>query len=80
MPARALMGLSGAVTGYCAAAQSSTRWAYARQQCERTVAGVRRGIRAWPAGESAAERKLGLLGERLIGLALERLDRHPELG
>lgn len=55
-------------------------WLVHVEKCDRNVAAVRRGIRAWPAGESAAERKLGLLDERLVGLALERLARHPELG
>jgi O-acetyl-ADP-ribose deacetylase (regulator of RNase III) len=48
-------------------------WLIEREHCEPTVAGVRTGLKNWPAGAGAAERKLKLFDERLIGLALERI-------
>jgi hypothetical protein len=48
-------------------------WLVAREGAEPTLAGVREGLRLWPAGESAAKRKEKLFGDRLIELALERL-------
>ena len=41
--------------------------------CEATVAGLRRGLADWPGGPGAADRKLGLFDDRMLGLALERL-------
>lgn len=48
-------------------------WLLTRENAEPTVAGIRKAIRAWPAGEAAAKRKLRLFDERSIGFALERL-------
>ena len=48
-------------------------WLIAREHCEPSVGGIRNGLKNWPAGTVAAERKLRLFDERLIGLALERL-------
>jgi hypothetical protein len=48
-------------------------WLIEREQCEASIAGIRAGLRNWPAGAGAAERKLRLFNERLIGLALERI-------
>jgi O-acetyl-ADP-ribose deacetylase (regulator of RNase III) len=48
-------------------------WLVERERCEATLAGIREGLRRWPAGPAAAERKLRLFNDRLIGLALERL-------
>ncbi len=40
---------------------------------------VRHGLRAWP-GSNAAERKIRLFDDRLIGLAIKRLhERGPDL-
>jgi len=48
-------------------------WLLERERCEPTVAAVREGLRRWPAGDEAAERKLRLFDERAIGIALDRL-------
>lgn len=47
-----------------------------RQGVETTVQAMAAGIRKWPGGEKAAERKTKIFDERLIGLALERLEEH----
>jgi O-acetyl-ADP-ribose deacetylase (regulator of RNase III) len=48
-------------------------WLIEREHCEGNLAGIREGLRRWPAGPAAAERKQRLFDDRLIGLALERL-------
>jgi O-acetyl-ADP-ribose deacetylase (regulator of RNase III) len=48
-------------------------WLIEREHKESTVEGIRTGLREWPAGESAAERKLRLFDDRLIQLALDQL-------
>lgn len=41
--------------------------------CEPNVDGVRTGLADWPGGAEAAARKLELFDERVVGMALERL-------
>ena len=48
-------------------------WLIAREGAEPTLAGVREGLRRWPAGDPAATRKERLFSDRLIVLALARL-------
>lgn len=48
-------------------------WLIAKEHREPTVEGIRAGLRAWPAGQEAAERKLRLFNDRFIGLAIEQL-------
>ncbi len=48
-------------------------WLIEREGCVATVPAVRDGLSRWPAGPEAAERKLRLFNERLLGLALGRL-------
>jgi hypothetical protein len=48
-------------------------WLVEREHCEPTLAGIRLGLANWPAGKPAAQRKLRLFDDRLIGLALDRL-------
>ncbi|MGB6690935.1 MAG: macro domain-containing protein [Terracidiphilus sp.] len=48
-------------------------WLIVREHCKPDVESIRDGLMRWPAGGAAAERKLRLFDERLIGLALERL-------
>jgi len=48
-------------------------WLIERERCEATVDGIRVGLREWPAGQPAAERKLRLFNDRLIGLAIDQL-------
>jgi O-acetyl-ADP-ribose deacetylase (regulator of RNase III) len=48
-------------------------WLITREQSEPSIAGIREGLSKWPAGKSAAERKLRLFDDRLIGLALKQL-------
>lgn len=53
-------------------------WLIEREHVEPTVQGVRAGLRKWPAGEPAAERKLRLFDDRILMLALDRLARDIE--
>jgi O-acetyl-ADP-ribose deacetylase (regulator of RNase III) len=48
-------------------------WLITREHCLPTVDSIREGLRQWPAGKTAAERKLRLFDDRLIGIALKRL-------
>jgi O-acetyl-ADP-ribose deacetylase (regulator of RNase III) len=52
---------------------ATTDWLIAREHCEPTLSGIRGGLARWPAGPAAAERKLRLFNDRLIGLALQRI-------
>jgi hypothetical protein len=59
---------------------STVDWLIEREHCPATVFGIRAGLGQWPAGPAAAERKLRLFNDRLIGLALERLTSQPTDG
>jgi O-acetyl-ADP-ribose deacetylase (regulator of RNase III) len=48
-------------------------WLIEREHCEPSLQGIQSGLRNWPAGTSAAERKLRLFDDRLITLALDRI-------
>jgi O-acetyl-ADP-ribose deacetylase (regulator of RNase III) len=48
-------------------------WLVVRQTIEPTVESIRAGLKRWPAGALAAERKMRLFDDRLIGLALDQL-------
>jgi hypothetical protein len=48
-------------------------WLIAREGATATLAGIRAGLSRWPAGAPAASRKQRLFTDRLITLALERL-------
>ena len=48
-------------------------WLIEKEHREPTIAGIRAGLREWPAGQAAAERKLRLFNDRLIGLAIDQL-------
>ena len=48
-------------------------WLIEREKCVPNLVGIRAGLEKWPAGQPAAERKLRLFNDRLIGLALDRL-------
>lgn len=48
-------------------------WLIEHEGAEPSVAGIRRALQRWPAGEEAARRKLKVFDDRLIALALERL-------
>ena len=51
-------------------------WLVVREHCEPEVDAIHEGLKRWRAGRAAAERKLALFDERLIGLALDRLAAH----
>ena len=49
-------------------------WLVTREGCEPTVLAIRKGLKDWPGGgRSAGRRKQKLFDDRLIGLALDRL-------
>ncbi len=50
-------------------------WLIVRENCEPTLAGVRDGLRRWPTGTEASERKMRLFNDRFLGLALDRLNQ-----
>lgn len=49
-------------------------WLLTREGAQPSVAGVREGLRHWPAGAEAAERKLRVFDDKIIALALQRLE------
>jgi O-acetyl-ADP-ribose deacetylase (regulator of RNase III) len=53
-------------------------WLIEREHVEPTVQGVWSGLRKWPAGKPAAERKLRLFDDRVLKLALDQLARDIE--
>jgi O-acetyl-ADP-ribose deacetylase (regulator of RNase III) len=54
---------------------ASVDWLLHKQGCEATLPGVRRGLKDWPGGRAAASRKSQLFDDRVLELALARLDR-----
>lgn len=50
-------------------------WLIARENCEPNIAGIRAGLQNWPAGSNAADRKLRLFDDRLLGLAIKHLSK-----
>jgi len=56
-------------------ALATVDWLIVREGAEPTLAGIRQGIRNWPTGAIHAQRKERLFSDRLLQLALERLQR-----
>ncbi|MBI4740262.1 MAG: macro domain-containing protein [Betaproteobacteria bacterium] len=54
-------------------------WLLEREKCAPTVSGIREGLRKWPVGAAAAERKCRLFDDRAIGIALNRLNTQYDL-
>jgi O-acetyl-ADP-ribose deacetylase (regulator of RNase III) len=54
-------------------------WLIEREHCGRNLASIREGLRRWPAEPAAAERKQKLFNDRLIALALAKLDSDFQL-
>ena len=54
-------------------ALATVDWLVAKEGAPPTLAGVREGLRKWPAEASAIERKMRLFNDRLLHLALDRL-------
>jgi hypothetical protein len=54
-------------------ALATVDWLVVRESVEPALPAIRAGLRAWPAGESAAKRKERLFTDRLLDLALSRL-------
>ena len=54
-------------------ALATVDWLIVREGAEPTLSGIRQGIRNWPAGAAHAHRKEKLFTDRLLQLALERL-------
>lgn len=48
-------------------------WLIVKENCTPTLEGIREGLRSWPGGAEAGERKLKIFSDRLIGLGLDRL-------
>jgi hypothetical protein len=54
---------------------STVDWLLTREGVTPTVPALREGLRHWPGGADAAERKDRLFDDRALGIALERLNR-----
>lgn len=54
-------------------ALSTVDWLLSEEGCEPTVTSLRKGLKDWPFGEGAPERKLRIFSDRMLGLALGRL-------
>ena len=52
---------------------ATTDWLLHELKCDANVPALRRALGNWPGGPKAAERKLKVFDERLLGLALDRL-------
>jgi len=52
---------------------STVDWLVSKECCEPTIAGIKKGIKNWPAGNKSALRKLKLFDDKSIGFALEQL-------
>jgi O-acetyl-ADP-ribose deacetylase (regulator of RNase III) len=48
-------------------------WLLSERGCDKTVAGLRQGLSAWPGGPAAARRKQAMFDDRMLRLALDRL-------
>ena len=48
-------------------------WLHDREKAPLTLEGIREGLKRWPAGAQSAERKQKLFSDRLVALAIERL-------
>ncbi len=55
-------------------ALATVDWLVFREGVNATLPDIRRGLEQWPAGSSAAQRKTTLFNDKLILLALERLE------
>lgn len=49
-------------------------WLIVEAGADRTIASIKQGLRDWPGGSPAGARKLRLFEDRMIGIALERLN------
>jgi len=54
-------------------ALATVDWLIVRENAFPTLEGIRDGLHRWPAGESAAKRKLRLFSDDLLALSIERL-------
>ena len=53
---------------------STVDWMMQRENIEPTIDGVMEGLKGWPGGEKAGQRKLKIFDRRLVEIALEKLD------
>ena len=53
---------------------STIDWMIQRGQIEPTTSAVMDGLKGWPGGEKAGQRKLKIFDRRLVSIALEKLD------
>jgi O-acetyl-ADP-ribose deacetylase (regulator of RNase III) len=57
-------------------ALATVDWLVNRQGCDPNLEALKEGLHRWPAAAGAAERKLRIFDDRLLGLALDRLNQH----
>lgn len=53
---------------------STVDWLLAREECTPNLAAVKAALKEWPGGKDAGERKLRIFNDKLIELALSRLN------
>ncbi|HRJ52697.1 MAG TPA: macro domain-containing protein [Candidatus Thiothrix moscowensis] len=53
---------------------STLGWLLVREQVSADTASIQQGLREWPAGRGSGERKARLFDQRVIGIALKRLE------
>ena len=51
-------------------------WLVEKEHVEPSIAGIRQGLKYWQGGAEAGQRKLRILSERVIGIALQQLADH----
>lgn len=52
---------------------ASVDWLLEREGCEASLEGIKEGLRHWPGGREAAERKLRLFNDNMLQVAIDRL-------
>ena len=70
---RGVMQYANCWKGDLAERYKALDWLIEKEHREATITGIRAGLREWRAGPAAAERKLRLFNDRLIGLAIDQL-------
>ena len=55
---------------------ATVAWPIEKEGVEPTIAGIRQGLVNWQGGGEASRRKLKILDERLVGIALQQLAAH----
>lgn len=55
---------------------ASVDWLLEREGCEASLEGIKEGLRNWPGGQDAADRKLRIFNDQMLQVAIERLTQN----